>query len=294
MINNKTNISSLPPATAANERDYVRNGSMNPSYILDSKHITPTFLNNSYNLKLVDCGEYTQVYFYSNKKIRRNKKDNSDLNLTVKENNNDSKKDKQIEERSIVRSKLECQRMAKANMHNWKTFITLTFAENITNIDVANKKFRYFVDKVRRIYKNFSYICIPEFQKRGAVHYHLLTNIDLDNSKLIYIQEDNPTFKHIKYWNEGFTSVEVMTGDPKKVVGYISKYMTKDVDDRLFGHRRYFYSSNLNKPKESYIDLDDPKQLDFFQKKIQEKEVIYQNSYINTYDNGEVSFLEFL
>ena len=67
-------------------------------------------------------------------------------------------------------------------------------------------------------------------------------------------------------------SAEIMNGDPKKVVGYISKYMTKDIDDRLFGHRRYFYSRNLEIPKESFVDMDDPKHLEFFQKKIQGKE----------------------
>ena len=60
-------------------------------------------------------------------------------------------------------------------------FLTLTFAENVTDIDYANKKFSYYVDQVRRVYKDFRYLCIPEFQKRGAVHYHLLTNIDVDS-----------------------------------------------------------------------------------------------------------------
>ena len=187
---------------------------------------------------------------------------------------------------------MQCQRLAKANINDWKTFITLTFAKNITDIDSANKRFRYFIDKVQRIKKDLKYLCITEFQKRGAIHYHLLCNIDISDTSLIYRQEDNEKFLHIKYCLDGFTSVEPIANDTKKIIGYISKYMTKDIDNRLFNHRRYFYSRNLKKPLESYIDLDNIKESLFLQKIIQDKELIYQNDYINPYDNGKVTFLE--
>ena len=105
--------------------------------------------------------------------------------------------------------------------------------------------------------------------------------------------EDNPKFKHIKYWLDGFTSVEVMKDDPKKIIGYIAKYMTKNIDNRLFGHRRYFYSKNLKVPSKSYIDTSQDKELKFYNKKIQDMELIYQNDYINPYDNTKVTYFEF-
>lgn len=266
--------------------------------ILDSKHIVTT-KRKLYNIKLVDCGEYTMVYYYNSKKMRNNN-DNDDLNLKSKLiNNYDSSNNKilvpsnKIEDRSIIRSKLECQRLAKANIKDWETFITLTFEENITDLESANKRFRYFIDKVKRVKKDFKYLCITEFQKRGATHYHLLTNISINDDKLIYSQEDNKKFKHIKYWLDGFTSIEEIKGDPKKVIGYISKYMTKDIDNRLFNRHRYFYSRNLVRPKVSYIDLDTIKERNFYTKKIQDYSLIYQNEYINPYDNDKVEYLEF-
>lgn len=48
--------------------------------ILDSKLITPTLKN--YDIKLIDCGDYVQVYYYlvsKNKKINDN--DNNELKL---------------------------------------------------------------------------------------------------------------------------------------------------------------------------------------------------------------------
>lgn len=267
--------------------------------LLDSKLITPT-ISDGYNIKLVDCGDYVQVYCYEKKK-KKKKNDSDDLNLVnpslldEEKQTNEVKKENTnvIETRNIIRSKLQCQRLAKANAEEWETFITLTFAENEQNIESANRKFRYFVDKIRRVKKDFKYLCIPEFQKRGAIHYHLLTNISTNDDKLIYSQSDNPKYKHIKYWNLGFDNIEVIKGDIKKIVGYISKYMTKEIDNRLFGHRRYFYSNNLDKPLENYIDTDIVRDFNFYQKKIQELQPIYQKDYINPYDNSKVTFLEY-
>ena len=270
--------------------------------ILDSSLITPTIYDKPklYNCKIVECGSFIQVYYYANSRIKNlNKEDNVDLSLKKidieVETSNKTKSKKftnHIEDKNITRSKLQCQRIAKANMEYWETFITLTFADNVTDIDVANKRFRYFVDKIRRIKKDFRYICVPEYQERGAVHYHLLTNISI-NDKLMYEQKDNPKFKHIKYWSEGFTRVDNIKGDIKKIIGYISKYMTKDADDRLFGRRRFFYSQNCLVPKISYIDSIEKKDLDFLNKKIQDKELIYQNEYLNIYDKTTVQYLEY-
>ena len=266
--------------------------------ILDSKHILTT-TKALYNMKLVDCGEYILVYLYDNKKVR-NTNDNEDLKLKSKVvhnydyGNNETKEDSSnIEERSIIRSKLECQRLAKANIDEWETFITLTFKDNITDLEFANKRFRYFIDKVQRVKKDFKYLCITEFQKRGATHYHLLTNIKIDDEKLLYSQEDNKKFKHIKYWLDGFSSIEVLKNNPKKVIGYIAKYMTKDIDNRLFNRHRYFYSRNLKKPSVSFINTDKVREKDYYTKKIQDTSLIYQNEYYNPYDNSKVIYLEF-
>mgnify|MGYP006868095900 FL=1 len=280
----------------------MENGLVNePTNILDSRLISPTLEIKNYNVKLVDCNEYIQVYFYKKKKIKKNivkdfdlnlKKLNIDTDLNNNTNNFDNEL-KKIEERNIIRSKLSCQRLAKANMKDWETFITLTFEKNITDVQKANKQFRYFIDKIRRVKKDFKYLCITEFQKRGAIHYHLLTNININDDTLMYTQNDNKNFRHIKYWHNGFNSVEILKGDTKKVIGYISKYMTKDIDDRLFSKHRYFYSQNLIKPKNNFIDLDNEKEVKFYNEKIQDKELIYQNNYINSFDNENVLFLEF-
>lgn len=284
--------------------------------ILDSSLISRTN-RKKYDVKVVDLGEYTQVYLLENTEIKRNKVDDFDLKLKKEKINGFFEEEKQnytidstikntlkeIESKNIIRSKLECQRLAKANSKKWETFITLTFKENIIDIKLANKKFQNYVRQVKRVFKEFSYIAIPEFQKRGAIHYHLLTNIPADSPlipkreiKRLYNKEikcyKELEYYDLKYWNYGFSSAEVMKGNVKKVIGYISKYMTKDIDNRLFGKHRYFYSQNLSKPKENYIDMEENKDKNYYKKIIQDKELIYQNEYINPYNGTKVIFLE--
>lgn len=267
--------------------------------LLDSSLILTTFSNKElYNFKVIDCNNYLQIYKFEDKQVKINKnleeKNIKKIDTDFLYKNDKEKNKNQIELKNIIRSKLECQRLAKCNSNEWKTFITLTFEENIIDLKKANKKLRYFIDKIQRIYKSFKYICIPEFQKRGAVHYHLLTNIDINNDKLIYSQENNKFFKHIKYWNEGFTKVDNLDNDIKKIIGYISKYMTKDIDDRLFNHHRYFYSRNLIKPKINYINLDNPKHLEYFNNLLKNKKIVYKNNYLNKYNDNLITFEEYL
>lgn len=277
--------------------------------ILDSSLISPTlFLDipKQYTIKLVDCGFYQQIYCYETSKIKRQKNnDINDLNL-FKINDLDKNNElvlKEIEERNINRSRFICQRIAKANMESWKSFITLTFRENIVDVEYANKRFRYFVDKIRRVIKNFKYLCVPEFMKNGRVHYHLLSNIECGSSiipkreeKKLYNSKTKKNkvleYYDIKYWLDGYSSAEPIKNDSNKVIIYISKYMTKEIDQRLFGKHRYFYSKNLNLPITNYIDLNNKKDYEFYINKIKDKKIIYQNEYIDKYSDTKVQFFE--
>lgn len=265
--------------------------------LLDSSLIVTTN-KESYNTKIIQCGDYVQVYRFNNNKLKINQ--NLEKNENIKNLDTDNlikNKETQppsIEIKNINRSKFECQRLARSNEKEWKSFITITFKENITDIEFANKKFRNFIDVIKRKKKDFKYIGIPEFQKRGAIHYHVLTNIDVNDNDLMYIQKDNLKYKHIKYWNHGFSSVEEVKGDIKKVVGYLSKYMTKDIDNRLFSKHRYFYSRNLIKPKVSYYDTNNKRDNQYLIKILGEKKLIYNNVYQNQFNNENIIFEEYL
>lgn len=283
------------------------------AYLLDSSLIVTTNNLSSYNLKVIFCNDYIQIYKLPYTKTKTN--NNLEVANNLKEKNIIQKIDTDnlkrtnydrpqiIETKNIIRSKLQCQRLAKANAKEWKTFVTLTFADNITDIGMANKKFRNFVDIIQRKFKNFKYICIPEFQKRGAAHYHILTNIEYDNFTFFSKEEKNiwsrkkrkwEIFRIVNNWKHGLSQAKKLDNDIKNIVGYISKYITKDIDNRLYNRHRYFYSRNLDKPKISYLNLNNEKDQEYLKKILNKKELIYVNKYQNSYNDEEIIFEEYL
>ena len=272
-------------------------------------------LNNRvfYNCKIIHCGGYIQLYFFDE---FRSKIDKENFNETKEEKNykvnkiiksideidtdNLYKKENKNSLKSILlsnayRSNFNCQRICKANADIWESFITLTFKENLTDISIANKKFNSFVSNVRKKKKDFKYIAVPEFQKRGAVHYHLLSNLTKDDSDIIIKQKnskENDNFYDIKYWNKGFSAVDFIKNDYKKIFSYISKYMTKDIDNRLFGKKRYFFSLNLNQPKTDYLNLDNEKDFNYFLDLTKKNNVEFQSEYIDNYTKNIIKFIE--
>lgn len=140
--------------------------------------------------------------------------------------------------------------LAYENKKIWKSFLTLTFAENVMDIDYANQCFNSWLTLIRRVFPDFAYLCVPEFQKRGAVHYHLLSNLEVGGD-LLPIQNEKKKMYDVKYWKYGFTSAFDLrlTDDKFNVSLYVCKYLYKDIDSRLFGRKKIMHSRNLNLPK---------------------------------------------
>ena len=76
------------------------------------------------------------------------------------------------------------------------------------------------------------------------------------------------------------------------VVGYLSKYMTKDIDNRLFGKKRYFNSTNLIMPKEYYIDCKNENEFFYFLDFINNSNIVYEKDYLNYFEE-EINFVEY-
>ena len=265
------------------------------SLLLDSSLIKETN-KICYQIKLIRVGEYYQLYYYNRLKIKKDKnleeiKKKIDNDFLIKKDNYIDKPEKKIiEEKNINRSKFQFQRLVRTNESKFKTFITLTFKENITDVKEANYQFKKWVIAIRQLKKDFLYIGVPEFQKRGAVHYHLLTNLDIkENHNIIIPQKDNKNCYDVKFWIYGFSSVF----DVKNinVVGYMSKYMTKSCDNRLFAHRRYFYSRNLEKPEEFYLDTRKDFDFTLIADLLSNSNVTYENSYLDKFGDV-IDFIE--
>lgn len=124
-------------------------------------------------------------------------------------------------------------------------FVTCTFSENRRNIAEANRLFHIFTIRLRRTYGNsFRYIAVPEFQKRGAVHYHALF-WGLPDETVVNERRDR---KIAKLWGKGFVDI-IETDGHEKISSYLAKYMGKAIlDNRLYGKRAYMASRNVRRP----------------------------------------------
>lgn len=116
-------------------------------------------------------------------------------------------------------------------------FLTLTFAENLQDINLANKYFNNFIHRLRRQYPNFQYVGVPERQKRGAIHYHVLCHLP-------YV----PVSRIEKIWGLGFVRLN-RTDRVKSLASYMSKYLGKDLFDGQLKHKKKFFcSEELERP----------------------------------------------
>ena len=125
-------------------------------------------------------------------------------------------------------------------------FITLTFSEKITEYEEAKYRWELFLKRLKDKYgKDIKYIATYEKQKRGAYHYHVLTN-----TGFLPIEELS------KEWKYGYVYVEEIKAecqeDQIRQIRYVFKYIVKEVmeemDDNINRKRKVYCSRNLFKP----------------------------------------------
>jgi len=88
------------------------------------------------------------------------------------------------------------------------------------------------------------YIAVPEFQKRGAVHFHVLVWGKITE----YVSKERHTRTLQNIWGYGYVDIIQTDGSPK-LASYLSKYMSKTVsDNRLAGQKAFSTSSKVLRP----------------------------------------------
>lgn len=153
-------------------------------------------------------------------------------------------------ENNARRSALAFRRIVSANLGESENplLITLTYAENITDIKQGHKDFNTFARNVRNSFgQNIRYIAVPEFQKRGAVHFHALF-WGVPSKELA--STERSTRLVAKLWGLGYVDLHCTDGD-MKLSSYLAKYMAKTfMDERLGFSKAYVCSRNIIRPEE--------------------------------------------
>lgn len=198
---------------------------------------------HSYTCKVVVSGTQVEVYEYKKPVWRDFKKTGNNRKVPHRETKQldifeQLEIKKQKAQFSINRTRTEIRRLVNANPQLNK-FMTLTFADNVTDLATANYLFNKFILRISYKYSSFEYLAVPEFQKRGAVHYHVLC-------KLPFIEI--PELQAI--WAHGFIKLNRID-NVNNVGAYVCKYLSKDMfDERTFGKKKFFRSQTLTKALE--------------------------------------------
>lgn len=228
----------------------------------------------AYNLKVIETATYTEIYEYldepvfytvgtkeNNEKVKHIDSDeNNAVNNKIAEKHYDALKRKQ---KHYEKMRWEIARLVDCNFDNQTKFMTLTFKENIKDLNYTNKEFKKFIQRLNYyLYKDkkhhLKYIAVWEKQKRGAIHYHVIF------FSLPYI----PVKELRKIWRNGFVKINIIDVDSKDNRGrYVSKYFSKDIDEKDFKQKAFFKSQNLSLP-EVKLYFDRPIELDLVEDRI--------------------------
>jgi len=210
------------------------------------------------NKRLKVCGNF--IYYYQFGKPFRLGKRKPKIKNEIFENKVEQYSEQEIRDRVLRRARRKIADLVNSNAYAWvddtgfifkPIFLTLTFKENITDIEKANYEFTKFIQRFNYEITGqkgsyLKYVSVIEFQKRGAIHYHAMT------FNLPFIENIYDKLKII--WPAGFFKVSPV--DRVKNVGfYLAKYMHKELHDpRLKDHKCYFVSRNLKQPKVTCIE----------------------------------------
>jgi hypothetical protein len=163
----------------------------------------------------------------------------------------DPEKDKANLERSMRRSKANIRRKCMAAGLNY--LLTLTYRDNRQDLESCFEDLARFVRLVRKTNKSWKYVAVAEFQKRGAVHFHLAVQ----------------GWQNVQYlrhcWHTAIKSTDgnIQVKAPRnklgnawhfaKLAGYLTKYISKELCQFATGRQRYRVSEGIEVPRKRFI-----------------------------------------
>lgn len=260
--------------------------------------------NHCDKIKINDEYEATNTYYLngSEEMMKERNREFYKKNLSERINRELDSYERRLERRAqtVRDAKMNLKRLAVRNFNSNHIFVTLTYAENFQDVDQADKHFSNFIKELRiEMDYDFHYIAVREFQKRGAIHYHVMMDMWLNISKEWEIRVWEKEFG--KIWGHGFVDIQNMNRHQSKdsrykdkavdnVGAYLSKYFSKSADDdRLSGKKLYLCSQGLQKPR----ILKNDEAIKFLKEnKMYEKKEVFTNCYESEY-LGKISYKEY-
>jgi len=188
--------------------------------------------------RLIQSGDITELYEYekapSERRQHRKKRNGSRAFRGFKRRAD-----------NLRRAKESFRRLVWANLGRGTPVALLTLTmRTAVPIETSSRLFSRFLARLRRRFPAVCVIAVPEFQKRGAVHYHCFVwGIPSE-----YVDSERATRNIQRSWLWGFCDLVKTDGHPK-MASYLAKYMSKTMQDvRLSGKKAYHTTHNVVRP----------------------------------------------
>lgn len=235
---------------------------------IKSKNLTEHFIN----LDTVTAYNYKGIAGLKRRKFEE---------LTEKEQKESLRKKMKY----YLEKKFYIKRLIDCNFNDKSSFLTLTFRDNVQDVEVANKEFTLFIKRLKNYLKRrLKYIGTWERQKNGSVHYHVVL------FSVPYIQSE----KLSEIWGNGFIKINQIKGKVKDdaIALYITKYLVKDLENKEKQKKAYFSSRNLKKPEEfkKLLDYDEINEMLIDENDLLFKKEFTVQEYAGTNEKGEKIF----
>lgn len=150
-------------------------------------------------------------------------------------------------ETDVKRAVLAFRRLCITNIARFgnPVWASFTYRDNMADVAKGRKDWNAFAKRAKAEFGDgFRYICVAEFQRRGALHFHAF----LWGIPASVVEVERSTRLVARLWGQGFSDL-VSTDGSHKMATYMSKYAGKHfADPRLNGHRCYIASKNIARP----------------------------------------------
>lgn len=214
------------------------------------------YISNNSIVKFKECGNVAEIMYSSKSKptgspITKLNKDLYILNETGEVHEYNHLQNRSQDLKSVARTMAMGRDIINSNITDvsYCRWITLTYAENMTDTKKLFYDFKNLIKKLHKLYGDFEYITCNEPQGRGAWHIHMIM---IFSEKAPYI----PNFILSKAWGKGFVTIKKLD-DVDNVGAYLTAYLG---DLEL---HEYFELHPKLKKFENSVTLDSTKNVEY-------------------------------
>lgn len=138
--------------------------------------------------------------------------------------------------------------------------ITLNYRDNVQDLERAQRDLQKFVRRMSKLKSNairgFKYVLVIEYQKRGAIHFHIA----------VHGWQDVDIVRAVWYEVVGRAQGQIDVRGPKskgdkrirgvhQLAQYLCKYISKDLETTELNKKRYWSSKGIDVPERETVDV---------------------------------------